>query len=225
MMFDVSKVSWEKVKNPNDLFSWFVPDPKDPIDFEKKMVRFKNYLMDKYLYLSDEFRNPRYIDAIVYNYFFGQQFNIFYEMGDFQGLVGFMNIIPGFKSGLIFKIWDKDAWTNGNARKMRECAKIVMDELGLERLTIQTPDRRMLKFGKIIGFNHEGTLPKNFLWNKKLYTTYLLGFVKEDEHDESNKKQTIVEKTKKTAKKKDTKTSKNKTKNTKKEIKGEKNGE
>jgi len=74
MNFDVNKVNWAKVKAPNELFTWFIPDPKDPIEWQKKLLRFKRYLMDKYLYLSDEYRKPQMIDQIIQMYFFRRKF-------------------------------------------------------------------------------------------------------------------------------------------------------
>ena len=222
MRFSAEKVNWDKVKKPNDLLKVFEPDPKDPIEFEKKIVRFKNNLRDKYLYLSDQYRHPKTVDVLVNNYFYNRNiFNIFYELGDFQGLIGITNILPEFKAGVIFKIWDSNAWTPQNARKIRELGNVVMDEFMLKRLAIQTPDRRMIKFGKIVGFELEGEKPYDFKWNGRLYTTYMLGMckgVKETEKTQETEatgvKKAIpkTEGTKKTTKKKITKkTTKKKT--------------
>lgn len=179
MKFDAGKVTWDKVKNPNDLLKIMQPNPQDPIGFEKKLVRLKNNLRDKYLYLSDQFRHPKTIDTLIHNYFYGAIFNIFYELGDFQGVIGITNILPEFKAGVFFKIWDNNAWTPANARKLKQFSDIIMKEFMLKRLSIQTPDRRMIKFGKIIGFELEGEKPLDFKWGGRLYTTYMLGMYKD----------------------------------------------
>jgi len=222
MKFSAEKVAWDKVKRPNDLLKILEPNPKDPIEFEKKIVIFKNNLRDKYLYLSDQFRHPKTIDMLVHNYFYNRViFHIFYELGDFQGIIGVTNIIPEFKAGVIFKIWDNNAWTPANARKIRELGDIIMKEFMLKRLSIQTPDRRMIKFGKIIGFNVEGEKPFDFKWDGRLYTTYMLGMhegVKKDEKAEKKVKVTkkdVPEKKVEAVKKPVKKTTKKKT--TKKE--------
>jgi len=235
MRFNAEKVNWEKVKKPNDLLKIFQPDPKDPIEFEKKIVRFKNNLRDKYLYLSDQYRHPRTIDVLVNNYFYGGVFNIFYEMGEFQGLIGITNILPEFKASVIFKIWDSKAWTPKNAKKIRELGDIIMGEFMLKRLTIQTPDRRMIKFGKIIGFELEGEKPFDFKWNGRLYTTYMLGMckgikkvekvheteataVKQGVSEEADTKEIVEKPVKKTAEKKATEKKATKKKATKKKA-------
>jgi len=217
-MFDLKAVNWLRLKEANDLFKPFVPDPKDPIDFQRKLIKFMTYLRDRFLYLGDEFRQPELIRRITENFLYGAHFNIFYEMGDFQGLVGFTKIVPGFKAGVLYKIWDKAIWGKDTLRKMIDLADMFTEEFQLQRLYLDTPDRHMVKMARLVGFKLEGESPKDFMWNKKLYTTYHLGRIKDDEKKESIPKQTD-EKIKIPIEKKSKKTTKTVKKGTKKTVK------
>ena len=176
---DLSKVNWVRLKEANELFTPFAQGEKETAGFYGKLIEFMNHLKDKYLYLDDEFRNASTIQQIVGNYMSGNSLNIFYEIGDFQGLTGFTHIVPGFKAGILFKLWDKKLWGKDTARKMIDLAVMVMDEFKLKRIYLDTPDERMMKMAKLIGFKLEGEAPMAFRWNQKFYTLYHLGLVKD----------------------------------------------
>ena len=173
------EVNWVRLQEANDLFTPFAQGEKATGRFYEKLIEFMGHLKDKYLYLDDEFRNTNAIQQIVSNYLNGNSLNIFYEIGDFQGLTGFTRVTPGFKAGVLFKLWDKELWGKNTARKMIELADMIMDEFKLKRIYLDTPDERMMKMAKLIGFELEGKAPMAFRWNQKFYTLYHLGLVRD----------------------------------------------
>ena len=175
---DLSKVNWIRLKAANDLFKPFAQGEKATGRFYEKLIEFMGHLKDKYLYLDDEYRDPKMVQRIMDNYLNGTSLNIFYEIGDFQGLCGFTKIMQGYKAGVIFKLWDKELWSKDTARKMIELADMIMDEFKLRRLYLDTPDERMVKMAKLIGFDNEGESPLSFMWNHKFYSIYHLGRLK-----------------------------------------------
>ena len=178
-MFDANKVNWEKIRKPASLFEVIKYDEANPIEFYKKVVKLKKMLRDKYLYVSDELRSDEALDDIIRSFFLGQTLNIPYELGDFQGILVFVNIIPEFKANLIFKIWDKKLWGKKFLKEAKKVLDLVMDEFGLQRVATSSPDKRMIKLAEMAGFKLEGEHPKSFRWNRKLYTSYTLGKTKE----------------------------------------------
>jgi RimJ/RimL family protein N-acetyltransferase len=50
-----------------------------------------------------------------------------------------------------------------------------MRELGLKRISAETPDPRICKIAKMCGFKVEGIRDKDFKWNDKYYDNFLLG--------------------------------------------------
>ena len=167
----IADVDWEKLANPNKFFTPLVPkapeDVEDP--FYTKVVKFKRMLMDKYLWLPDEHRTEQSIDAIVGSFFAGNSCTVIYEVG------GFVNIIPGYKCEVTFKIWDKDLWNKSFVRAGRELLDLYTKELRLKRMSTSTADIKMVKFTKMFGFKEEGRLPNAFRWREKFYTKFLLG--------------------------------------------------
>ena len=135
--------------------------------------------MEKYLYTSDEYRSKDAINLSVNKMLFGPYTNIFYEIGDFQGLIVFAHIIPEHKAELIFKIWDKDAFSKDFLRASRKLVDLVMDEFKLARVTTHSADPKMVRMAKMVGMKQEGESPQDTKWNGKLFTSYTLGLVRE----------------------------------------------
>ena len=69
----IEKIDWDSLLFPNDTFTPFVPqdagDPHDP--FYTKVAKLQTLLRKRPLWLSDEYRTPQGINAILYSYFSG----------------------------------------------------------------------------------------------------------------------------------------------------------
>lgn len=131
--------------------------------------------MKRPLWLSDEYRTAKGIDAIIYSYFSGFTFNVFYEAGDFQALIGFMNIQPEFKCEMTLKLIDADLWGADFVRVSKELVELFIEQFRLKRISIETADERIVRMAKMAGFEDEGKRPNDLMWEKKYYTKYLLG--------------------------------------------------
>ena len=64
---------------------------------EIKTKELAGRLMDDYLYLSDESRNWETIYKILFTHFGNRNSSIFWEVGEFGGILGFIDIIEGWK--------------------------------------------------------------------------------------------------------------------------------
>ena len=173
----IEQVDWEKLKNPDPMFKLFTPeDPDSPTDpFYKKVSKLQTLLMKRPLWLSDEYRTPQAIDAIIASYFSGFTFNVFYEAGDYQALIGFMNIQPEFKCEITLKLIDQNIWGADFVRASKNLVDLFIDQFRLKRVSIETADRRISKMAQMAGFVDEGERPNDLKWDGKFYTKYLLG--------------------------------------------------
>ena len=179
-MITEEQIDWERLKNPHPLFKVFKMDEKNPIEFWRKFVELSRMFKNKYLYLSDEYRSDTVVRQLLGSLFNGGHINLNYEIGDFQGIICFREIIPEYKCEMTFKLWDKRAWNREFARAGKELIDLVMDSFGLKRIGTSTPDKRLVKMARIAGFKEEGEQPNSFRWKGKNYSTYFLGKVKED---------------------------------------------
>ena len=187
-MFDVKKINWDKVEKPTERTRLLRPNGDYDRKFMEKAVEFSRKLMEEFLYLQDEYRFPNIVRGITEGFFSDNRVNLCYEMGDFQGVVGFTDIIPEYKCGVFLKIWDKELFGKDLIRELRELADFIMDSFQLRRMTVDTPDRRMVKFAKLAGFNVEGTQKMCFRWNGRLYTNYILSKLFEPKKEQEENK-------------------------------------
>lgn len=178
-MIDIQALNWKALKNPGEPFRLFKPDEEDPIHFYRKIERFKKMLMDKYLYLSDEYRDEHAIEGIIARYFSNMTFTVFYEIGAFQGLMGFQDIIPEWKCELTLKLWDKKAWNSKFLRSAKQLVDLYMNEFQLKRMSTSSPDPVIVKMAKKAEFEDEGEIPFGFKWKGQFFTNYLLGKYRE----------------------------------------------
>ena len=179
-MITEKDIDWEKLKNPHPLFKVFRMDEKNPIEFWRKFVEFSRMMKNKYLYTSDEYRNDATIQQMLLAYFSGIHINILYEIGNFQGIIAFLDIQPQHKCSVMLKPWDKRIWTKEFARAGKDLVDLIMDSFKLRRMSTSSADERIVKMAKIAGFNVEGERPYAFKWKGKLYTLYELGKVREE---------------------------------------------
>lgn len=163
-----NQIDWERLANPSPLFRIFMPT-KEKIDF------FKEKLMNEYLYLPDEKRNPFAINQLIFFYFSGG--NIVYEIGEMDGICEFLNIMPEYKCSSSMKIWNPEKWGATGAREGRELINLIIDSFKLKRISTESPDPIMAKMAKILGFKEEGKEQKAFRWNGEFYDNYKLSII------------------------------------------------
>lgn len=166
------EANWDKLRHPSKNLRPLVPTPEKLVDFSARLIHTP-------LYLSDEHRNPTWVDMLVATYFSGPLFNWFYEIGNWQGVLGFCDIWPGWKAEVMFKFWDKKMWGADFCRELKDVADLFTDELKIRRLYIQTPDEHMTKLLKRLGFKVEGRFKDAFRWNGKSYTLHCMRRIKE----------------------------------------------
>ena len=128
------------------------------------------------MWLSDEYRTPQAIEALTQSYFVAYVPTLFYEAGDFQALIGFINIHPESKCDMTLTVIDKDIWSRDFVRASKNLMDLVMKEFRLKRISTDTPDLRIVKMAKMAGFHDEGERPDDFKWDGKYYTRYILGY-------------------------------------------------
>lgn len=165
--FDFKKIDWKSLEKPSPLFGVLQRTGK-----KDKIIAHE--LMNGFLNLDDHFRTYESIYKSM-NYYFYYSFSIFYEVGKFQALLGITNIIPQHKADIMLKIFDKNFWGNDFVRETRSLLKRYMKELELKRISAESPDPRIVRIAKMIGFKVEGVRNKDFKFNDKYYDNFLLG--------------------------------------------------
>lgn len=157
---------YKRLMQPSSMFKIFVPT-------EEKVQMFASKLLHEYLYLSDEYRDPRKIQSIMQIYLSGIA-SIFYELPSFGGMIGFMNIVPEYKAEITLKLWNLKLWGPTFLRELRDLTEKMMDELRLIRLYSSTPCVKMEKIAHLCGFKTECAQKYGFSWNGKYYPLRLL---------------------------------------------------
>jgi len=163
------------------MVQYFTKPGKDLKLFEPTEKKI-NSLADKFyigwLWLPDELRDKNGILGTI-NYLFpnltgtNQGSHVYYEMGDFQGLLGFCNILPDHKCDLFFRIWDKAFWGPTVGRDLRMLVMCFMRGWGLRRISFQTPDIKSKRLAEFLGFQVEGTQKLGFKFDGKYLTNFL----------------------------------------------------
>ena len=172
-------INWDKLMSRDDkYFSLFHPN-------EEKMRFLFEKLLTKYLYVSDEDRIPEKIWSMLFHYFppttdFPRtHVSLFYEIGDFDGLVGFRDILPAYKCSVGLTLWNgdklfKEMSGRNFVREGRKLIRDVMDEFKLKRIESGTPDKSIVKLAKLFGFKQDGAMKHSFMWKGKTMTSYRL---------------------------------------------------
>lgn len=146
---------------------------------EAKIKALSKKLMEEPLYLSDEYRDYDLIHKMLFNGFSNKN-NIFYEIGKFGGLVGFINIIPNFKCEIIFKLWNPELWGFRFKTQFKQLIKAIMEKYNLNRIAGASPDERMVRLAKMCGFKVEGRFKYAFKWEDKMYTLHKMRILGEE---------------------------------------------
>jgi RimJ/RimL family protein N-acetyltransferase len=171
-MVDVDKIDLDRLRNPSPLFRLLEPT-------QKNLDAFAAELGKGYLFVSDEIRYPEYLREMVYDLYTRRRFNLIYEIGDFQGVIGFLNVIFDHKADMMLKMWDASFWGKDAVRQGKDLLKYVVETFGLKRVGTVTADPRIVKMAKLVGFTEEGARRKAFAWNKCLHDEILLSVVRD----------------------------------------------
>jgi len=166
--FDFKQIDWRKFEKPSPLFRVLSRT-------ENKDKRIAHELKNGFLNLDDAYRNYESVYKLM-NYYFYFSFSIFYEVGQgMQALLGITNITPTHKADVMFKVIDKKFWGKNFVRETQHLLKLYMKELKLKRISAESPDPRIVKMAKMIGFKVEGIRSKDFRWDDKYYDNFFMG--------------------------------------------------
>jgi RimJ/RimL family protein N-acetyltransferase len=165
--FNWKQIDWKSLEKPSPLFRVL-----QRTEAKDKLIAHE--LMNGFLNLDDRFRDYESIYKSM-NYYFYYSFSIFYEVGKFQALLGITNIVPQHKADIMLKIFDKDFWGKDFVRETRSLLRLYMKELELKRISAETPDPRICKIAKMVGFKVEGIRNKDFKFNDKYYDLFVMG--------------------------------------------------
>ena len=155
------------------LFRPFVPT-------EEKIMLIAKKLMEEYLYLDDTARDYISIHRILSNLVNDRVNNIVYEFGEFDGILAFIGVVPGWRAAMIFKIWNPERWGPDFVRQAKGFIGEMMDELQLIRLESGSPDPRIVRMAKMVGFKVEGVKTAGFKWNNILFDDCFFAIIRKE---------------------------------------------
>ena len=145
---------------------------------EKKIDSLAGRLLNDYLYVSDENRDAKKVWAMLYRIFSGEPgmgIHVAYEIGEFDGLLIFRDVLPGFKCDVSLKYWNDYNFGKEIVREGRRLVEEFAAGGKLVRMNSETADPRVVKLSKLVGFETEGVRKDDFMWNGKLYDKFMLG--------------------------------------------------
>lgn len=182
-MFDPEalKERLDALKHPSPLLRLMMPAEQD---IGAEVTELAQRLRESHLYLSDELRSEEYVSWLIGSWFNPNgPMNLVYRVGRdgglFGGVMAFQGILPGWKCALMAKIWDRKLWGAQLAREVRALLALVETAFDLERIDIDTADLRMVRLGRMMGFDTEGVRVRAFRWNGEPFDIYELARIKE----------------------------------------------
>lgn len=169
-----------QVKNSPQSLSLFKPFKPT----REKILLLAKKLMEEKYYLEDSYRDYSTIHKILFNGFSNKD-NEFWEIGEFDGILGFVSVEENHKAGIVFKlwnkgIWEKEIWEEVFKREIKRLIKSTIEKHNLLRLEMESPDRKILKLSKLWGGKIEGKFRYFFRWNNKFYTVYRMRILREE---------------------------------------------
>lgn len=159
------KLNWTKLTNFKH-YKLFFPT-------KEKVERLAKELKGGRLNLPDEYRNPQSIASLLLTYFSNPS-HLFYEIGKFGGIIGFVYILENHKCELLMKMWNKNIWKPSIVKEAKKLIKTIMDEFNLIRINAETPCIHVRKMARILGFTEDGIREKDFSWNGEKFDLFLL---------------------------------------------------
>jgi hypothetical protein len=145
---------------------------------EKRAI-LKSKMLLTFLWIPDDARDERGIDIFLDYLFSGKtdRESVFYEIGNFDGIVGFYDIIPEYKCVFLARLWNRVLWTHSLVREIEDLVWQFKRDYKIKRISLATPDERLGKFVKMIGMKQEGSQKFGFRFEEKLYPTFLFRLV------------------------------------------------
>jgi uncharacterized protein (DUF2147 family) len=159
----------ELLRHPSPSFKLFEPT-------DEKIAVVADKLISTPLFIEDQDRNEKTIAYFIDSFLMRTGFALAYEVPDFGGIVGFMDIRPGWKAEAILKLWDKSKYGAKTVREARDIMKLIMDTFDLKRLNTQTADPVVDKLARLCGFEREGLRIGDYMWGGQIYDRYILGY-------------------------------------------------
>lgn len=160
-MVKIEQIDIERLKRPTP--SYHIMDPT-----EAKLDAFAEKLEKGYLYVSDEIRAPECLRGMVRNLYARGPFNLIYEIGEFQGVIGFLNIVISHKADMMLKMWDASFWSKDAVRQGRQLVEYIIETFELKRVGTTTADPRIVKMARLVGFTEEGIAKNAFAWKGRM---------------------------------------------------------
>lgn len=168
----VVKPDIQYFKRPGKDIKLFSPDVE-------KLQHLAVKLINGYLYLPDEQRNGNNVFRLM-SWLFpadrseNKPWHIWYELGNFDGVLGFTDILKKYRADFVAFLWGKDVWGPDLARDIKTLVGRFMKDYGVRRLGFETADRRAARWARTLGFKQEGTKAIGFRHDGKDYTLTLL---------------------------------------------------
>ena len=170
-MTNKQEVNWDKLRDGYTHFKLFQPTPE-------KLDHIIKWLVDGYLNLEDYERDPAIAWNILKYYVSPGKIHVLYEIDNFRGLLGVVDIIPEYRASVFLKLWGAEAWKPSLVKEADRLIRDFMDEFKLRRLSTETADRRIERMAKMVGFKTEGACKNAFLWDGKLYNKLVMSITR-----------------------------------------------
>ena len=138
---------------------------------DERLKVIAEQLYQRPLWIPDEGRNYDAIWQLIYANLINP-LNLFYEIGNMDGVIGFVNVFSGHKGEFFIMLFNK--WTHKLNRDVKKLLSIFAETFKIKRLFTQTPDEKMAKLYESLGFKIEGRQKYGFKWDGKFYTNILL---------------------------------------------------
>jgi hypothetical protein len=188
-MIDIKTLNWDSLRHPSANLRVLQPTPEKLSDLSVRLLNVP-------FFLPDEHRNSQWVDLLVAAMFAGPQFNWIYEVGEWKGIVAFLDIWPEYKADVSFLLWDNAfvpgakttrvglrgnlCWGADFVRELKDVEDLVMSEFKLKRLGLASPEEHTVKIAtKFFGFKVEGRQKHGFRQGGRTFTQNLMRRIKE----------------------------------------------
>jgi len=153
--------------------TYFTPFCPNQMKMQLLVRKYQNEPM----YMSDEQKDTqnvwKYLSKLC-----GNTNNYMFEIGEFDGVLSFMNVVPEYRADFDMKFWNKHLWKVSFVRESRQFIDDFITVHGLKRLVTQTPDETMARVLRLMGFVNEGKFKYGFKHGENLKTLYQLRIVR-----------------------------------------------
>lgn len=140
----------------------------------EKLESLGQRLMNQYFYLDDKDRNSQGISDILSYISYKDSTKLVYEIGDYGGILGFINIVPGEKCYLILRLWNRRYWRPSAVKEAKSLISQIMKKFNLKQIETESADPRIVKMAKIVGFKVKDKQKNGFKWDGEFYDNFLM---------------------------------------------------